>query len=97
MLEAAELLLVPITGVADADALIPIAGYIVLFLAAPSAYDAIKMITEFLLSTIAAVMLSSEEVEVGFALAALIHQVIRYPHRQLEIVLRWRCLKVFWL
>jgi hypothetical protein len=60
LLEAAELLLVPITGVADADALIPIAGYIVLFLAAPSTHNAIKMISEFLLSTIAAVMLSSK-------------------------------------
>jgi hypothetical protein len=80
LLEAAELLLVPITGVADADTFIPIAGHIVLFLAAPSAYDAIKMISEFLLSTIAAVMLPSEEVEVGFTLATLIHQVIRYPH-----------------
>ena len=48
-----------------------------------------------LLSTIAAVMLPSEEVEVGFALAALVDQVIRYPHGQLEIVLRGRCLIVF--
>ena len=96
LLEAAKLLLITIARIADADPFIPIAGHIVLFLATPSAHDAIKMISEFLLSTIAAVMLPSEEVEVGFALAALINQVIRYPHRQLEIVLRWWCLKVFW-
>jgi hypothetical protein len=96
LLEAAKLLLVTIAGIADTDALIPIAGHIVLFLAAPSTHDAILMINEFLLSTIAAVMLSSEEIEVGFALAAFVDQIIRYPHRQLEIVLRWRCLKIFW-
>lgn len=42
LLEAAELLLVTIAGIADADPFIPIAGHIVLFLAAPSAYDAKK-------------------------------------------------------
>jgi hypothetical protein len=42
LLEAAELLFVTIAGVTDADTFIPIARHIVLFLAAPSAYNAIK-------------------------------------------------------
>ncbi len=41
LLEAAELFLVPIARVADADTFIAIAGHIVFFLAAPSAHDAI--------------------------------------------------------
>ena len=81
LLEAAEFLFVPIAGVTDADALITVPRHIVLFLAAPSAHDTKAIFSDrFLLSTIAAVMLSSEEVEVGLALTALIDQVIGDPH-----------------